>query len=616
MATKIVTKNSSTASAVPTASDLVQGELAVNVADKRLFTEDNAGAIVELGTNPYNFTANHNGSAKLATTSTGIDVTGTATMDGLTTSLGIDVNGTDDLRVRFLNGGSFKGGAQVATTSGDMITGSAVDDLAIRSQSNMLFATGGSTERMRIDSSGNVGVGTTSPSSFNYLSTSPHLVIGGGSSDAGVTCYSSTNGYGRLAFADGTNTTEQYRGLIQFYHGDNSMQFYTGSDERMRIDSSGNFIVGATSAFDSSSFCVDQSGLGQFRRDGTPLIIRRDGSDGGLIDFEKDGSSVGSIGTHAASTYIGQGDTGLYFNNGNDSIDPYNTSTPAPRGDSISLGAASRKFKDLYLSGTAYIGSGSLFDTGGDISLNQGSRGIRINDAANAISPTNGGASNSDATTDLGVSNIRFRDLYLSGTAKSQAVELEDIKAKDTSGLNLQTSNGQKRVILDNSGNLLVGKTASGTAQGFEVQPDGEVYSTIVNGLNTYHVYANSGYRFYVKPDGGIVNYSSNNVNLSDEREKKNIEPLESQWDSLKQWSLKKFHYSADVDSDNKKLGVIAQEVETHNPEVIDEFNVDDETTRMAVKEQQMMWMAIKALQEAQTRIETLEARVTELENN
>ena len=52
MATKIVTKNSSTASAVPTASDLVQGELAVNVADKRLFTEDNGGSVVELGTNP------------------------------------------------------------------------------------------------------------------------------------------------------------------------------------------------------------------------------------------------------------------------------------------------------------------------------------------------------------------------------------------------------------------------------------------------------------------------------------------------------------------------------------------------------------------------------------
>ena len=56
MATKIVTKNSSTASAVPTAAQLVQGELAVNVADKRLYTEDNAGAVVELGTNPSSLT--------------------------------------------------------------------------------------------------------------------------------------------------------------------------------------------------------------------------------------------------------------------------------------------------------------------------------------------------------------------------------------------------------------------------------------------------------------------------------------------------------------------------------------------------------------------------------
>ncbi|MBA60761.1 MAG: hypothetical protein CMJ76_00160 [Planctomycetaceae bacterium] len=52
----IVTKNSSTASAIPTSSDLVQGELAVNVADKRLFTEDNAATIIELGTNPTSIT--------------------------------------------------------------------------------------------------------------------------------------------------------------------------------------------------------------------------------------------------------------------------------------------------------------------------------------------------------------------------------------------------------------------------------------------------------------------------------------------------------------------------------------------------------------------------------
>ena len=53
---KIITKNSSTASAVPTTSDLVQGELAVNVTDKRLFTENASTQIVELGTNPSTIT--------------------------------------------------------------------------------------------------------------------------------------------------------------------------------------------------------------------------------------------------------------------------------------------------------------------------------------------------------------------------------------------------------------------------------------------------------------------------------------------------------------------------------------------------------------------------------
>ena len=56
MTTTIITKNSSTASAVPSTSDLVQGELAVNVTDKRLFTENASSTIVELGTNPSSIT--------------------------------------------------------------------------------------------------------------------------------------------------------------------------------------------------------------------------------------------------------------------------------------------------------------------------------------------------------------------------------------------------------------------------------------------------------------------------------------------------------------------------------------------------------------------------------
>ena len=48
MANTIITKNSSTASAVPSAGALVQGELAVNVTDKKLYTKDSGGSVVEL----------------------------------------------------------------------------------------------------------------------------------------------------------------------------------------------------------------------------------------------------------------------------------------------------------------------------------------------------------------------------------------------------------------------------------------------------------------------------------------------------------------------------------------------------------------------------------------
>jgi hypothetical protein len=172
------------------------------------------------------------------------------------------------------------------------------------------------------------------------------------------------------------------------------------------------------------------------------------------------------------------------------------------------------------------------------------------------------------------------------------------------------------------TGSVSFGKaTTSASTQGFTIIAGaGGVTSSLDSlAVNTYHVYrsgpTDGGYKFYVNTNGGIKNFSANNVNLSDRREKKNIEELGSQWDVLKQWSLKKFHYNADDDAENKKYGVIAQEVEIHNPEVIGEFNIDDDNTRMAVKEQQMMWMAIKALQEAQTRIETLETRLETLEN-
>ena len=114
MATKIVTKNSSTASAVPTASDLVQGELAVNVADKRLFTEDNGGSIVELGTNPSSLTVSGN-----------IDVDGTTNLDV------VDIDGAVDMASTLTVAGEITANGGIALGDNDKATFGASDDLQI-----------------------------------------------------------------------------------------------------------------------------------------------------------------------------------------------------------------------------------------------------------------------------------------------------------------------------------------------------------------------------------------------------------------------------------------------------------------------------------------------------
>ena len=100
---------------------------------------------------------------------------------------------------------------------------------------------------MRIDSSGNVGIGNSNPAAFNSLSATDKLVIGD-STVSNLTLFGTQ--YGSLAFADSdaSGSTAQYAGLIQYYHTDNTMQFYTASAERMRLDSSGNLLVGTTTS--------------------------------------------------------------------------------------------------------------------------------------------------------------------------------------------------------------------------------------------------------------------------------------------------------------------------------------------------------------------------------
>ena len=121
-----------------------------------------------------------------------LDTSQNATFAGMITvnGGGIDIDNNDDVRLRFDNASVFKAGLQVATTAGDMIAGSAVNDFAIRAQENMLFATGGNTEIMRITSAGNVGIGTAGYAQKRLDVSGPtgaQVLITGDSDDVGTT---------------------------------------------------------------------------------------------------------------------------------------------------------------------------------------------------------------------------------------------------------------------------------------------------------------------------------------------------------------------------------------------------------------------------------------------
>ena len=171
---------------------------------------------------------------------------------GMTPSKLLDIQATDNLALRYYNSTSFKAGIEVATTDGDMIASSVINDLAIRSQSNILFATGGNIEKMRISSAGALqlneyGAGTlVSDASGNITVSSgggeggPYLPLAGGTLTGALTGTSAT-------FAGALTVTNQNINLSNAYNltGRNVANTLfigligRGTDDKVKIDSDG-----------------------------------------------------------------------------------------------------------------------------------------------------------------------------------------------------------------------------------------------------------------------------------------------------------------------------------------------------------------------------------------
>ena len=130
---------------------------------------------------------------------------------------------------------------------------------------------------------------------------------------------------------------------------------------------------------------------------------------------------------------------------------------------------------------------------------------------------------------------------------------------------------------------------------------------------------------WYLKFDGGVMNHQSNNGDLCDERIKQDFGTVSSQWNNIKNIDLKTFRYKDEPSDAKLKIGVTAQQVETIYPDLVEEDwpigdadpNTHEKNTGdfyKSVKKDQLLMYAVKALQEAQARIETLETKVAALE--
>jgi phage baseplate assembly protein gpV len=230
----------------------------------------------------------------------------------------------------------------------------------------LIFGTN-NTERLRIDSSGNVGIGTSSPGA--------KLELSGG--NAGLGILAATN---RLRFTDSDPTlvSGQSTGAIEWYTSDTTspgvhayigtlgantgaadLTFGTGvggsASEAMRIDSSGNLIVGKTSTSSTVDGVVAyNSGAIEVVRTSNPLLyLNLLTSDGDIAVFRKDGAPVGSIGNSTDFYIASQDGTGVRFSA--TQVLPCSESGATQNG-SRDLGSSGARFQDLYLSGGVYLG--------------------------------------------------------------------------------------------------------------------------------------------------------------------------------------------------------------------------------------------------------------------
>ena len=163
-----------------------------------------------------------------------------ATFDGVNTRLGIGI--TNPSNALDVQGGTTNTAIVARSTDAKAQislldnTTTGVGCVVLGAEGDELFLTSGSAgaERLRIDASGRVAIGTATEGH----STADDLTIAT-SAHTGMTIRSGTSHEGNIFFSDGTSGAAEYQGIIRFDHNDDALKFNTTGSVRLTIDSDG-----------------------------------------------------------------------------------------------------------------------------------------------------------------------------------------------------------------------------------------------------------------------------------------------------------------------------------------------------------------------------------------
>jgi hypothetical protein len=488
----------------------------------------------------------------------------------------------------------------------------------------LVFEIGGN-ERMRIDSSGNVGIGTNSPAAKLHISDNTgrlRFTNASGEGTAGVDYYANATerGFTRMDFSSGALAL----GTIPAW----PMTFTTNNTERMRIDSSGRLILGATSSTVLSTFALSStnaySSTGNISNDNVGLkLLNTNGSDGtGANNYTGIQFNVASGATSSGSlAYVRTADNqGAFVFNQRTGASSYAEAMRIDSSGRLLVGTTSARTL-LSQSMGIQIETTDYPACGLSIVNNQ-------NADANPlllIGKSRGATLNSNTIVQSGDTLGEIQFLGADGSAMLRAANIRCL-VDGTPGAN------------DMPGRLVFSTTADGASSPTEhmrINNVGETRCFSNNNTSTIELRnaSSSGtaarllYGLHSATDNtnGTAIYSiftnGTTGTPSDIRLKKNVESTRDGYlEDVANLRVVKYHWKTQDDSEPKELGLIAQEVEQVFPGLIrTEGEGENETKEL--KRSVIPFILLKALQEANEKIEAqqqliedLLARVTALE--